>query len=137
MGIADLLADHLTHAHGAEGGISDHEGDLAAGGQTGGHAGGVLLGDAHVQVLLRQLLTEGTGLAGLADIHIYHQNVGVLLAQRYDLVTKPVAGGFFHGFAHLCFLLQHVTYCSSSSAMACLYSSSLGATPCQPTWFSM
>ena len=114
-----------------------HEGDLSAGGEARGHAGGVLLGDAHVQVLLRQGLAEGAGLAGLADVHVHHKDAGVLPAQLHDLVAEPVTGGFFHSFAHLQSLLQHFTYCSSSSAMAWLYSSSLGATPCQPHWFSM
>ena len=119
MGIADLLADHLAHPHGAEGGVSDHEGDLAAGGKARSHAGGVLLSDTHIQVLLRQLLAEGAGLAGFTDIHIHHQDVVIFLAQGYDLIAKPVAGGFFHNFAHLRFLLQHFTYCRSSSAIAC------------------
>ena len=41
------------------------------------------------------------------------------VANGYDLIAKPVAGGFFHNFAHLRFLLQHFTYCRSSSAIAC------------------
>ena len=119
VGIADLLADHLAHPHGAEGGIGDHERDLAAGGKARGHTGGVLLGNAHVQILVRQLLAEGAGLAGFADVHVHNQNIGILFANGYDLIAKPVAGGFFHNFAHLRFLLQHFTYCRSSSAIAC------------------
>ena len=47
---------------------------------AGGHAGGVLFGNTHVQVLLRKSFTETAGFAGLADVHIYHQHIGVFLA---------------------------------------------------------
>ena len=80
-------------AHGAEGGISDHKGNLAAGREARGHAGTVLLGDAHVQVLLGQLFAEIAGLAALADLGVYHEDILIFFAQGDDLVAEAVAGG--------------------------------------------
>ena len=60
--VANLLADHLAHPQGAKHGVGNHEGNLAAGGQTSGHAGAVLLGNAHVDILFRQFFAELSGL---------------------------------------------------------------------------
>ena len=98
--IAGLLAYHLDHAHGAEGGVGDDEGDLPAGGEAGGHARGVLLGDADVEVLRGQLLAESAGLAALADIDVDYEDVGVFAAQLDYLVAEAVAGSFFNDIAH-------------------------------------
>ena len=82
---------------------------------------------------------RASGCAKLKGLILNKKNIEAEeeLAKLHDLVAEPVTGRFFHSFAHLQSLLQHFTYCSSSSAMAWLYSSSLGATPCQPHWFSM
>ena len=92
LGIGDLLADHLADAHGAEGRVGDHKGDLAAGGKPGRDAGAVLLRDAHVQILLRELLAKVAGLAALADVDIHHEDVPVFLAEFYDSFPEAVAG---------------------------------------------
>ena len=105
IGVADLLADHLAHAQGAEHGVGHHEGDLSAGGQPGGEAGAVLLGDAHVDVLVRQGLTEFAGLAALADVDIDHDQIGVLFAQLRDLLAEAVAGGDHFLLTHCSLLL--------------------------------
>ena len=98
--IAGLLANHLDHAHGAEGGVGDDVGNLAAGREAGGHAGGVLLGYADVEVLRGQLLAESAGLAALADIDVDYEDVGVFAAQLDYLVAEAVAGSFFNDIAH-------------------------------------
>ena len=105
VGVADLLANHFAHTEGTEHGIGDDKGDLAAGGKTRSQACAVLLGDAHVQILLGQLLAEVAGLAALADINIHHQNVRVFLAQGHDLLAEAFAGSDLFLFAHCSFLL--------------------------------
>ena len=90
--VGGLLADHLAHAHGAEGGVGHDEGDLPAGGETCRDARAVLLRDADVQVLRRKLLAEGAGLAAFADVRVDDEDVGILLAHFDDLVAEAVAG---------------------------------------------
>ena len=106
VGVACFLTDHLAHAHGAEGGVGHHEGDLAAGSQTCCHAGAVLLGDAHVEVLLRQFLAEGAGLAGLADVGVHHEDVLIFFSQFHDLVAETVSGGDHFIKSHFTVLLS-------------------------------
>ena len=125
VGIADLLTDHLAHTQRAEHRVGHHEGDLPAGGKARGQTGAVLrgkgdeaglgkprgdaehilLGNAHVDILPGQLLAEITGLAALADVDIHDQQVGIFLAQCYDLVAEAVAGGDILLFAHFMSLL--------------------------------
>ena len=105
VGIADLLTDHLAHTQRAEHRVGHHEGDLPAGGKARGQTGAVLLGNAHIDILPGQLLAEITGLAALADVDIHDQQVGIFLAQCYDLVAEAVAGGDILLFAHFMSLL--------------------------------
>ena len=105
VGVADLLTDHFAHTEGTEHGIGDDKGDLAAGGKARGNARAVLLGDADVDVLVRQLLAEFAGLAALADININDQNVGILLAERDDLLAEALASGDHFFLTHCSSLL--------------------------------
>ena len=105
VGVADLLTDHFAHPEGTDHGIGDDKGDLAAGGKARGNARAVLLGDADVDVLVRQLLAEFAGLAALADININDQNVGILLAERDDLLAEALASGDHFFLTHCSSLL--------------------------------
>jgi len=78
---------------------------VPGGGGPGGNARAVLLGDADVDVLVRQLLAEFAGLAALADININDQNVGILLAERDDLLAEALASGDHFFLTHCSSLL--------------------------------
>ena len=93
--IGDFLTDHLADAHAAESRIGYHKGDFAAGGEACRHTGAVLLGDADVQVLLRQFLAERAGLAGFSDVDVDDQDVSVLSAEFNDGLAEAVAGRNF------------------------------------------
>ena len=93
VGVADLLADHLADAHGAESRIGDHKRDLPTGRKACCHTSAVLLGDANVQILIGQLLAEITGFTGLADVNIDDHNILVLSAELNNGFTEAVTSG--------------------------------------------
>ena len=106
--IGDLLPDHLTHAHGAEGRVCHHKGDLAAGGKAGSYTGAVLFGDTDIQVLLGESLAEISGFAAFADIRVDNKDIPVLPAENNDLITKSVAGrNLFLGIHLYDLLIRH------------------------------
>ena len=128
--IADFLPDHFADTHAAESCIGHHKRNLSAGRKTGCDACAVLLGNTDVQILLRQFLPECLGLAAFADINIDDQNVSVFFAEFNNGLTEAVAGrNLFCLHAQASSLM----YRAVSSSIACLYCSSFGAMPCQPS----
>ena len=87
IGIADLLADHLQHTHGAENRISCDKRDLAAGSQSGRHSCAALLGNAAVDILPGQLVRERQCQAGFSDISVHDPDIRVLSSDLDDLVA--------------------------------------------------
>ena len=99
--VAYLLADHLQHTHGAKGRISHDKRYLPAGGKPRRSARAVLLGNAHVKVLLRQRLAERARLAGFAYVGIHDKYVSVLFAELNDLVAEAVSCGYIFTKVHI------------------------------------
>ena len=127
------IADGITHlfvrAAGGEHGKGVGEGLFAAGGQAGGHAGHVGLGNAHVVKAVGMGLGKALGHGGAGQIRVQHHKLRVFFRQGHQGLAVGRAG---------CNLLCHAYFPSSSatraasSARAFSYCSALGALPCQP-----
>ena len=128
--VADLLPYHLAHAQRAEHRVGDDEGDLARRREAGGKGRRVLLGYAHVHILLRQGLHELARLAALADVRVHDVDIAVFLAQLHDLLAEAVARRYHITNGHRYIPL-------SSCSMALSYCALFGALPCQSREFSM
>ena len=128
-GIGDGVAHLLPRPPGGEHGKGVGEGLFAAGGQAGGHAGHVGLGNAHVVKAVGMGLGKALGHGGAGQIRVQHHQLRVLLRQGHQGLAVGRAG---------CNLLCHAYFPSSSatraasSARAFSYCSALGALPCQP-----
>ena len=136
MGVADGVADLLKGAAGGEHGEGGGEGNQAHGGHTGGHADHVGLGDAAVEVAVREGLLEGLGLGGVGQVGVQNHQILMLRTQRGQSLAVGITGS---NFFHVCH--NHLPSTSAraafSSFIAIAYSSSLGALPCQEAWPSM
>ena len=98
-GIAHLLKGPARREHGEAGG----KGHKPHGGGTGGSGDHVALGDAAVEMALRERLFEGAGLGGTRQIRVEHDEVRVLRAQLLEGVAVALPGG---DLLHVC----HVTF---------------------------
>ena len=100
VGVAHGVAHLLKGAARGEHGEGRREGHLPAGGQAGGNANHVALGDAAVDKALRVFFLEDAGLGGLCQIRVQHNDVGVRFGQCGDCFAKALTGGLFHHFSH-------------------------------------
>ena len=130
-GVAHLFKGAACGEHGKAGGKGHQPHSRHTGG--GGHH--VALGNAAVKMTVGVGFLEHTGLGGGGQVGVQHHHVGMVLRQFHQGGAVAVAGGDLLHFTHACASSSAIWALSSS--MAILYSSSLGALPCQPTWFSM
>ena len=101
-GVADLLKGTARSEHRKAG----HEGDIAHGGQAGGDAHHVGLGDAAVEVAVRVSLAEHTGLGSGSEVGVqYHQIVVALSGQCFQSIAVALAGSIIFTSAILLLLL--------------------------------
>ena len=128
VGVANFLTNLFRHPEGTEYRIGYHEWNFSRGGQSRRNAGAVLFCNTHVQMLHRQLLTKLLSLTGFTDIDIHNVDILVFFTQCYDFFAETDTSGNF---------LFCIHYRPPSSFIAISYSSSFGALPCQPSWFSM
>ncbi len=125
--IADHRSELLTSPHRGKDRVGVRDDRLPDGGQSRGCGHQVLLRDAEVDVPMGVLPLEGGGEHGLAQISPQDHKVLPFRPQGQEGFAKGFPCG--HRFRHAISPLLS----SSSSAMACLNWSSLGAAPCQPT----
>ena len=130
-GVAHLFEGAARGEHGKAGGERHKPHGRHAGG--GGHH--IALGNAAVKMTVGVGLLEHAGLGGGGQVGIQHHHVGMVLRQFHQRRTVAVPGGYLFDLTHSC--ASSPASWALSSSMAILYSSSLGALPCQPTWFSI
>ena len=97
-GVADLLKGTARSEHRKAG----HEGNIAHGGQAGGDAHHVGLGDAAVKVAVRVSLAEHTGLGSGSEVGVQdHQVVVALSGQCFQSIAVALAGSDHFHICHL------------------------------------
>ena len=96
--VADLLKGTARSEHRKAG----HEGNIAHGGQAGGDAHHVGLGDAAVKVAVRVSLAEHTGLGSGSEVGVQdHQVVVALSGQCFQSIAVALAGSDHFYICHL------------------------------------
>ncbi len=99
----------------------------AHGGQPGGYADQILLGDAHFQKTVGICRVEDVGARRVRQIAVQDEKIGICPGQFHQGLAKC------HPLGHLTF-----AHCvASSSRKAALRSSPVSGRACQPNWFSI
>ena len=102
VGVADGVAHLLKGTAGGKHGKAGNKGHIAHGGQAGGHAHHVSLGNAAVKVAVRISLAEHAGLGGGSQVSVQHHQVVVALGgQLLQGVAVAVTGSDLLHFCHL------------------------------------
>ena len=102
VGVADGVAHLLKGTAGGKHGKAGNKGHIAHGGQAGGHAHHVALGNAAVKVAVRICLAEHAGLGGGGQVGVQHHDVVVTLcSQLLQGVAVAVTG---RNLLHICHL---------------------------------
>src|SRR5699024_8617951 len=104
-GVGDGVEDLLIGAGGGEHGKAGHKGDQPHGGQAGGHAHHVGLGDAAVKKALGGHFLEHGGTGGDRQVGVQHHQLGVFGGQRLQGSAVAVAGRDVFHFCHKSALL--------------------------------
>ena len=98
-GVGDGVAHLLPGAAGGEHGEGVGKGLEAAGGQAGGHALHVALGDAHVEEALGIGGFKALGHGGSGQVGLQHDQLGITVSQGDQGVAVGITGGFL--FRHV------------------------------------
>ena len=102
VGVADGVAHLLKGTAGGKHGKAGNKGHIAHGGQAGGHAHHVALGNAAVKVAVRISLAEHAGLGGGSQVSVQHHQVVVALSgQLLQGVAVAFTGSDLFHVCHL------------------------------------
>ena len=126
-GVADLLESAACRKHRKCAGEGYHSGR----GKACSDSHHIALRDAAVNMSVRKCFFEDARLGSACQIRIQNDKI-VMLSSKLDQ-SVPVT----LSCCDLLYFRHNVSSTFLSSSIAAAYCSSLGALPCQPTWFSM